>query len=423
MRNIVTNEKLAESYTYIKHPSGLSIYIYPKEGYKTSYAVFGTKYGSIDTCFKRSDKNEYNKIPEGTAHFLEHKLFESEDLDAFDLFAKTGAQANAYTTFDRTCYLFSCSGNFNENLDILLNFVLSPYFTAETVQKEQGIIGQEINMCKDMPGRQSFFNFLRAMYKNHPVNIDIAGTVNSIAKITADTLFTCYDTFYNLNNMALAVAGNVDEKTVIEIADKALKTAQDITIDRVFDDEPETVVSQYIEEKMSVSIPLFDFGFKEIMETPERSLKEVIVKRIILEVLASKTSPLYKELLEEGLINDEFEAEYFTGTGYGMTIFSGESNEPKKVTEKIKEAIKKLKESKIAEEDFERARKRLYGEAVMSFNNISGIANGLLVSHFKGDDLFSEFNILAGLMLEDINNTLKDTFNENAQCLSVVVPK
>ena len=423
MRNIVTNEKLAESYTYIKHPSGLSIYIYPKEGYKTSYAVFGTKYGSIDTCFKRSDKDEYNKIPEGTAHFLEHKLFESEDLDAFDLFAKTGAQANAYTTFDRTCYLFSCSGNFNENLDILLNFVLSPYFTAETVQKEQGIIGQEINMCKDMPGRQSFFNFLRAMYKNHPVNIDIAGTVNSIAKITADTLFTCYDTFYNLNNMALAVAGNVDEKTVIEIADKALKTAQDITIDRVFDDEPETVVSQYIEEKMSVSIPLFDFGFKEIMETPERSLKEVIVKRIILEVLASKTSPLYKELLEEGLINDEFEAEYFTGTGYGMTIFSGESNEPKKVTEKIKEAIKKLKESKITEEDFERARKRLYGEAVMSFNNISGIANGLLVSHFKGDALFSEFNILAGLMLEDINNALKDTFNENAQCLSVVVPK
>lgn len=423
MRNIVTNEKLAESYTYIKHPSGLSIYIYPKEGYKTSYAVFGTKYGSIDTCFKRSDKDEYNKIPEGTAHFLEHKLFESEDLDAFDLFAKTGAQANAYTTFDRTCYLFSCSGNFNENLDILLNFVLSPYFTAETVQKEQGIIGQEINMCKDMPGRQSFFNFLRAMYKNHPVNIDIAGTVNSIAKITADTLFTCYDTFYNLNNMALTVAGNVDEKTVIEIADKALKTAQDITIDRVFDDEPETVVSQYIEEKMSVSIPLFDFGFKEIMETPERSLKEVIVKRIILEVLASKTSPLYKELLEEGLINDEFEAEYFTGTGYGMTIFSGESNEPKKVTEKIKEAIKKLKESKITEEDFERARKRLYGEAVMSFNNISGIANGLLVSHFKGDDLFSEFNILAGLMLEDINNALKDTFNENAQCLSVVIPK
>lgn len=423
MRNIVTNEKLAESYTYIKHPSGLSIYIYPKEGYKTSYAVFGTKYGSIDTCFKRSDKDEYNKIPEGTAHFLEHKLFESEDLDAFDLFAKTGAQANAYTTFDRTCYLFSCSGNFNENLDILLNFVLSPYFTAETVQKEQGIIGQEINMCKDMPGRQSFFNFLRAMYKNHPVNIDIAGTVNSIAKITADTLYTCYDTFYNLNNMALAVAGNVDEKTVIEIADKALKTAQDITIDRVFDDEPETVVSQYIEEKMSVSIPLFDFGFKEIMETPERSLKEVIVKRIILEVLASKTSPLYKELLEEGLINDEFEAEYFTGTGYGMTIFSGESNEPKKVTEKIKEAIKKLKESKITEEDFERARKRLYGEAVMSFNNISGIANGLLVSHFKGDDLFSEFNILAGLMLEDINNALKDTFNENAQCLSVVIPK
>lgn len=423
MRNIITNEKLNESYTHIKHPSGLSIYIYPKHGYKTSYAVFGTKYGSIDTCFKRSDKDEYNKIPEGTAHFLEHKLFESEDLDAFDLFAKTGAQANAYTTFDRTCYLFSCSANFKENLDILLNFVLAPYFTAETVQKEQGIIGQEINMCRDIPGRQSFFNLLRAMYKNHPINIDIAGTVESIAKITADTLHTCYDTFYNLNNMVLAVAGNVDEKTVTEIADRVLKAAQDVTIDRVFDDEPEKVVSSYIEEKMSVSIPLFDFGFKEIMEKPERSLKEIIEKQIIIEVLASKTSPLYKELLESGLINDEFDAEYFTGTGYAATLFSGESNEPKRVTEKIKEAIKVLKENGVTQEEFERTRKRLYGEAIMSFNNINGIANGLVTTHFEGDDLFSEFNILSGLSLEDVNKALKNTFNADAQCLSVVLPK
>ncbi|HZK21980.1 MAG TPA: pitrilysin family protein [Oscillospiraceae bacterium] len=423
MRNIVTNEKLNESYTHIKHPSGLSIYVYPKQGYKTSYAVFGTKYGSIDTRFKRSDKSEYSEIPEGTAHFLEHKLFESEDLDAFDLFAKTGAQANAYTTFDRTCYLFSCSNNFKENLDILLNFVLSPYFTEKTVQKEQGIIGQEINMCKDMPGRQSFFNLLRAMYKNHPVSIDIAGTIESIAKITADTLYTCYDTFYNLNNMVLAVAGNVDEETVIKVADKALKTAQDITIDRVFEKEPETVVTDYIEERMSVFLPLFDFGFKETMTAPEKSLSEIIIKKIILEVLASKTSPLYKQLLEEGLINDEFDAEYFTGAGYAMTSFSGESKEPKKVAEKIKEAIRKLKENTITQEDFEIARKKLYGEAVMSFNNVSGIANGLIVAHFKGDDLFSEFNILSGLTLKDINEVLKDTFDESAQCLSVVLSK
>ncbi len=423
MRKVVTNEKLGESYTYIKHTSGLSIYVYPKEGYASSYALFGTKYGSIDTCFKRSDRESYNKIPEGTAHFLEHKLFESEDLDAFELFAKTGAQANAYTTFDRTCYLFFCSGNFRENLEILLNFVRSPYFTAETVKKEQGIIGQEINMYKDSPGWQSFFNLLRALYKNHPVNIDIAGTVESIAKITPDTLYTCYDTFYNLNNMALAVTGNVNIDEVIEIADKILKPAEEISVDRVFDDEPEAVVTPYTEEKLSVSIPVFAFAFKEPMKTPEKSAKEVIVKNILLDIIASTTSPLYKELLDAGLINSEFSSEYLSGTGFAMTSFSGESTDPKKVAEKIIEETVKIKESGISQQDFERSRKKFYGESVMFFNNIRGIARELMATHFKGDDLFSEFNILAGLSLDDVNEALKDTFNKNAHALSVILPK
>ncbi|HOD03131.1 MAG TPA: pitrilysin family protein, partial [Clostridiales bacterium] len=358
MRKIITNEKLGESYTYIKHSSGLSIYVFPKEGYSSSYAIFGTKYGSIHTCFKRSDKDSFNKIPEGTAHFLEHKLFESEDINADELFAKTGAQSNAYTTFDRTCYLFSCSNNFAENLEILLNFVRSPYFTAETVKKEQGIIAQEINMYKDSPGWQSLFNLLRAVYKNHPVNIDIAGTVDSISQITPETLYTCYNTFYNLNNMVLAVAGDVDAEIVIEKADKILKPTDDISIDTIFEDEPETVVKPYIEEKLSVSVPVFAFGFKEPIKT-ERSTAEILTKSIILDILASKTSPLYKELLDEGLINSEFEAEYFTGTGFAVTLFSGESSDPKKVAQKIVAETVKIKERGISREDFERSRKKL----------------------------------------------------------------
>ncbi|MGI6744896.1 MAG: putative zinc protease AlbF [Firmicutes bacterium ADurb.Bin300] len=422
MRKIITNEKLGESYTYIKHSSGLSIYVFPKEGYSSSYAIFGTKYGSIHTCFKRSDKDSFNKIPEGTAHFLEHKLFESEDINADELFAKTGAQSNAYTTFDRTCYLFSCSNNFAENLEILLNFVRSPYFTAETVKKEQGIIAQEINMYKDSPGWQSLFNLLRAVYKNHPVNIDIAGTVDSISQITPETLYTCYNTFYNLNNMVLAVAGDVDAEIVIEKADKILKPTDDISIDTIFEDEPETVVKPYIEEKLSVSVPVFAFGFKEPIKT-ERSTAEILTKSIILDILASKTSPLYKELLDEGLINSEFEAEYFTGTGFAVTLFSGESSDPKKVAQKIVAETVKIKERGISREDFERSRKKLYGQSIMSFNDIQGIANELVATHFKGDDLFSEFNILSGLTLEDVNKALKNTFNENAHSLSVILPK
>ena len=206
--NEIKSDILNEKYYKINHPSGLTVYVLPKENYSSAYAVFGTKYGSIDTRFKRSDSDKWTEVPEGIAHFLEHKLFESEDLDAFERYAKTGASANAYTSFDKTCYLFQCSSNFKENLKILLDFVQNPYFTPQTVQKEQGIIGQEITMYYDVPGWMSTFNLLRCLYKNHPVRIDIAGTVDSIAQITDKLLYDCYNTFYNLHNMALVVVGN-----------------------------------------------------------------------------------------------------------------------------------------------------------------------------------------------------------------------
>ena len=185
---------LAERYYKVKHDSGLTIYVYPKEGYSSTYAIFGTKYGSINNCFK-VDNGETVSVPDGIAHYLEHKLFESEDGDAFSRYAKTGANANAYTSFDKTCYLFSCTDNFEESLEILLDFVQSPYFTKETVAKEQGIIGQEIKMYDDSPSWRVMFNMLMNMYKTHPVRIDIAGTVESIAKITPEYLYTCYNTY------------------------------------------------------------------------------------------------------------------------------------------------------------------------------------------------------------------------------------
>ena len=215
--NEIKSDILNEKYYKINHPSGLTVYVLPKENYSSAYAVFGTKYGSIDTRFKRSDSDKWTEVPEGIAHFLEHKLFESEDLDAFERYAKTGASANAYTSFDKTCYLFQCSSNFKENLKILLDFVQNPYFTPQTVQKEQGIIGQEITMYYDVPGWMSTFNLLRCLYKNHPVRIDIAGTVDSIAQITDKLLYDCYNTFYNLHNMALVVVGNVTKDDVLSV--------------------------------------------------------------------------------------------------------------------------------------------------------------------------------------------------------------
>ena len=419
----IKNDILGEGYYSIDHKSGLKIFVYPKKDYASTYAVFGTKYGSIDTRFKRSDKTDFIEIPEGTAHFLEHKLFESEELDAFQRYAKTGASANAYTSFDRTCYLFTCTGHFKENFEILLDFVRHPYFTEETVQKEQGIIGQEIDMYKDLPDWVCLFNMLGGMYHNHPVKIDIAGTKQSISQITADMLFSCYNTFYNLSNMALAVAGNVTPEEVVEIADRLLTTDEDVTVERAFKEEPETIVEQYVEEKLALVTPVFCLGYKESHKTPERTINETIGKALILDMIAGQSSDLYKELLDEGLINDTFATEYFNGHGYAVPMFSGESLEPKKVATLIHEKITEFKEKGFSSEEFEIVRKKHYGKTVRAFMDVDTIANGLVVSHFENDDLFSEFKVLQEITAEYCYDLLKNSFDSEKVVLSVVMPK
>lgn len=416
----IKNDILEEGYYSIEHKSGLKIYVYPKEDYASTYAVFGTKYGSIDTRFKRSDKADFTEIPAGTAHFLEHKLFESEELDAFQRYAKTGASANAYTSFDRTCYLFTCTGNFKENFQILLDFVRHPYFTEETVQKEQGIIGQEIDMYKDSPEWECLFNLLDAMYVNHPVKIDIAGTKQSISEITADMLFSCYNTFYNLSNMALAVAGNTTVEEVLEIADSLLEADEDVTVERAFLDEPAEIVKSYVEENLPVATPVFAFGYKESHETHERTLEEEIAMSIILDILAGQMSPLYKELLDDGLVNNTFSTEYFNGYNYAAPIFSGESTDPNTVAEKIKKRIAELKKTLITEEQFETVRKKQYGKTVRAFSDIDTLANGLVVSHFENEELFSEFEVIKSMKLSFVNELLLKAFHEKTAVLSVV---
>lgn len=418
----IKNDLLGEKYYKIKHTSGLDIYVFPKENYSTAYAVFGTKYGSIDTIFKTAGDEDFTEIPEGIAHFLEHKLFESEELDAFERFAKTGASANAYTSFDKTCYLFSCSGNFKENLNILLDFVRHPYFTQQTVEKEQGIIGQEIRMYRDVPDWRVLFNLLCAMYKNHPVRIDIAGTEESISHITADLLYKCYNTFYNLNNMALAVAGNVTVEEVIESADRLLTKDDNIEIERKFISEEKEVVTDYVEEKLSVASPIFSLGFKETWSTPERTLKEELLGNIILEAIAGNTSDLYKDLIDKELINPTFSTEYFTGYGYSSMIFSGESCDPKATASIIKEKIREIKSQGISKEDFERARKKLYGREIMSYNDVDELANNLIAASFMGEDLFDEFEMLKVLTCEDVDEFLDKILNEEYSALSVILP-
>ncbi len=419
----VKSERLGESYFEIDHPSGLKILVYPKKNYAATYAVFGTRYGSIDTEFRLNGEEKFTCVPEGIAHFLEHKLFESEDLDAFERYAKTGASANAYTSFDKTCYLFSCTGKFQESLEILLDFVTHPYFTEKTVQKEQGIIGQEIQMCRDEAGWEALFSLLRAMYKTHPVRIDIAGTVESIAEITPELLYKCYETFYNFSNMVLCVAGNVTLDEVLSVADRLLKPQKPIAIERKFHREPREVAESYTEETLSVAFPIFSLGFKEVIETPERSLREILISDIILEAVAGKTSAFYSELLEAGLINTSFESEYFCGYGYAAWIFTGESPDGREVQKRITARIRALQESGISKADFERIRKKLYGRSIMQFNDIDGIANAMVSAYFCKEGLFDETEILQSLTLDEVNARLRTALQTDCASLSVIKPE
>ena len=392
------------------HPSGLRVFLYPKEKSSTTYAIFSTKYGSIDSCFQRSDEPAPETVPEGIAHYLEHKLFESEDGDAFQRYAETGASANAYTSFENTSYLFSCTDRLYDSLEILLDFVQSPYFTEETVRKEQGIIGQEIKMYDDDPQWRVMFNYLRAMYHAHPIRQDIAGTVESIAKITPDHLYRCYRTFYNLHNMAFVLAGSFDADRVCQLLDQMLKPSDPVTVRRVFPEEPATVAR-----------PLFQFGYK-LPGTAPRGEKDLAAAEVLLEVLASEASPLFRRLLDSGLVNESsFASEFFEGEGYATLMFGGESNDPEAVAAAITEELLRLRKEGIDPAAFERSRRSLYGQNLAALNSTASIANAILSLTFKGRELFSYIHALAGITVADVEQFLAGLPLEQ-QVLSIVKP-
>ena len=403
----VESARTGDFYYKGRHPSGLDIYLYPKENGSSTRAVFGTRYGSIDNCFQRSDEPEPETVPEGIAHYLEHKLFESEDGDAFARYAETGANANAFTGFESTCYVFSCTDRLYDSLRILLDFVQSPYFTEETVAKEQGIIGQEIKMYEDLPGWRVFFNYLQAMYHSHPVRDDAAGTIESIAKITPEYLYRCYNTFYNLNNMALVLSGKFDVDRVLEVCDEMLKPAPPVRVKRVFPEEPDTVVKPYIEQKLSVAMPVFQFGYKERVDGP-RSVTDLAAMSALLAILASDASPMFRKLLDQGLINEaSFSRDYFEGSGYATVMFGGESRDPEAAADLIKEEVARLQRDGISEEDFRLAKRSLYGESISALNHAAGVAGWVIDFAFKGLEPFAYIDALAELTLPEVQRKLE----------------
>ena len=402
----------------IDHPSGLTIFVYPKEGYRSSYAMFGTRYGSVDTTFVKDGKKI--EVPEGIAHFLEHKLFENEDCDAFARYAETGANANAFTSFDVTAYLFSCADQLRESLEILLDFVQKPYFTAQTVQKEQGIIAQEIRMCDDSPERRVLFNLLQAMYKDHPVRVDIAGTVESIAQITPELLYDCYYTFYNLHNMVLTVCGNVTVDEVLDVADRILVPAKEQTLDRPVPTEPPEVFEAYTEQVMPVAAPLFYVGYKYPLQDEYVDTTTLLACETVLELLCGRGSRLYASLMEKELINDSFGGEFFEGRGFALFLFGGESRDPKAVQQALGDEVAALCKDGIDPVRFEEVKATLYGRLVRRFNNIETAATALMDDHFHNREPFAFMEAAKNLTAEDVVRVMQHGMNEAYRTLSVV---
>ena len=419
-REIIRSEKLREEYVKIDHPSGLTMLLCPMEGYSTSYAMFTTKYGSVDCCFKTNLQPDYFEIPAGTAHYLEHKMFESEEGDAFNRFAKLGASPNAFTSFDKTSYLFACSDNFKETLEILLDMVSTPYFTPETVAKEQGIIGQEIGMYDDSPDWRVMFNLLESLYVNHPVKLDIAGTVETIAEITDKTLYRVYDTFYHLSNMVLTVAGNFKVEEVLEVADRVLKKGENIEISRKVPEEPAEIAKKYVEQQLPVATPLFCIGFKGKDMGNRKNFENMILDEMIIDLVCGEMTPLYRSLYEDGLINNGLNGEVMASRDYIHSMIEGESRDPKEVYRRLLAEIERLKVCGFDEEMFARSKKGTYGRYIGLYSKPESIASVMCNTYFADMTLYELLDLVAGITKEQLEARMKENLLEEYSALSVV---
>ncbi|MBS4540097.1 insulinase family protein [Clostridium sp. D2Q-11] len=423
----IKNENLKEESFLHVLENGLKVYFVPKKGFTKKYAVFATNYGSNDNVFVPIGEKDPITVPEGIAHFLEHKLFEEKEGNIFNRFSELGSYVNAYTNFNQTAYLFSCTDKFYENLELLVSFVQSPYFTDENVNKEKGIIAQEIKMYEDNPSWKVFFNCLRGMYQNHPVRIDIAGTVDSISHIDKETLYKCYNTFYHPSNMALFIVGDINFEKAIKIVDDTIKRDRnnDIQeIDRQYPIEPKEINDRYIEENLSVSTPLFNIGFKDydIGYDGDKLVKKEIMTNLLLDMLFGAGTKFYEEMYESGIINNSFGAQFIASKTYSHSIIGGQSDNPKEVAKKIIENITNLKEKGLDEEDFIRIKNKMIGHHIMNFDSLEYIANSFIKYTFNNTTLLNYLNILKDIKFEDIENRFKTHFTKDNYTLSVIKP-
>lgn len=421
---IVESSKIKEKAYIEKLENGMTLIIIPRKNTKKKYIIWGTHFGSIDNHFIMPKTGEEVFIPDGVAHFLEHKMFEQPNgTNSLDTLMALGIDANAYTTNDHTAYLLECTEHFEEGLDELMNYVQNPYFTDENVEKEKGIIGQEINMYDDDPGWQLYMNALDCMYQTNPIKIDIAGTIESISKITPDILYKCYNTFYHPSNMTMAICGDFEpEKISNEVKKRLVPKENQGEIKRIYPEKENKINQKEKTVQMEVSIPMFMIGYKDVENSKENRIQKHIAIEILLNMIIGKSSNLYQELYEKGTLLSQPDLDYEFTDQYAHILLSGFSKEPQLVKQKIDETVRKMKQEGLKEEHFERIKKKIYGDYVVEYNSVAETARMFLADNMKQINSFDYIEDFESVTKQYAEEVLKDIFKEENEVISVVEP-
>ncbi len=419
---IIENSKVKEKLYIEKLENGLTVMIIPKKKIQKKYIIWGTNYGSNDSTFIVPGESEITEVPKGVAHFLEHKMFEQKNgRNSLDVLTALGVNANAYTTNNHTAYLYEGTDNFYEALDEFMDYVQHPYFTDENVEKEKGIIGQEIMMYDDYPDWKVYLNALECMYHKNPVKLDITGTIETISHIDKDILYKCYNTFYNPSNMAMVVCGDFEpEELLEEIKKRLVNNKSNGEIKRVYEEEPREIVKAKTEQNMEVSQPLYTIGVKGFPAEEKERVKKHISIEILLNIIIGSSSELYKNLYDIGNCYSIPSFEYEFDKNYAHVLISGQSNNPEELYEMFKKQINKLVQNGIDEIDFERTKKMIYGEYIKEYNDVTNIARMFLSDYFKGINSFDYLEEINTINVEYLNQVLKNVFDDKNMILSVV---
>lgn len=426
--NKIHFENLQETLYTETLANGLDVYILPKKGFSKTFVTFTTKYGSIDRTFIPNGQTEAVTVPDGIAHFLEHKMFEKEEGDVFQKFSVLGGSANAFTSFTRTAYLFSATDKVYENTEVLLDFVQEPYFTEETVEKEKGIINQEITMYDDLPDWRLYFGAIENLYHEHPVKIDIAGTIESIDHITADHLYECYETFYHPSNMVLFIVGAVQPEEMLTFIkeNQAAKTfGEKEEIIRQFPTEPNHVAIPERTLQMDVTKPKLSFGLKctNVDISGEAMLKQELSAELLLDILFGRTSTFYEEAYADGLIDESYGYSFSQEQGFGFAMIASDTENPDALAAKIRETIATLTTSwSITEEALERIARRKIGQFMRSLNSIEFIANQFTRYQFNEMDLFNIVPMLEQLTIKDLQDAFSTINSVEGQTIFKILP-